>query len=213
MSAEIATYDVDVAYLDSIMSLALAQRQMFRFLQLDLSSCKISYISTRGTTYLGIKEGYKDLLSRKEKGLKEAKKLRAGAKNYLRLIRNEDDDILQIESYKNGYLECIYQAHHVNNHRYLFPFTPDGIPYSTYTYVTHFKDGCVTEEYMVDDKQIVYESYTELHGKKLGYTYLNYVPEDHYPIRELLEGFFNLSSSTYTQTKFQCWLRDIPQKV
>lgn len=210
MSEEIATYDVDVTYLDSIMSITLAQRQMFRFIDLDISRCKVSYISTRGTTYLGIKEGYKDLLSRKEKGLKEAIKLRAGAKNYLRLIRNEDGKILQIENYKNGDLECIYQAQHVNNHRYLFPFSKDGKPYSTYTYVTHYKDDSVTEEYMVDDKQIIYEGYTELTGKKLGYTYLNYVPADHYPIRELLKGFFNLTSSTYTQTKFQCWLRDIP---
>ncbi len=213
MSESITNYELDLTYLNSLMRFANRQRSMCKFMQLDISSCQVSYLSTRGSSSLVLKEGYRDLSNRQDKFVKESPKLRAGAKNYMRLIKNADGKLLQVENYKNGDLDCIYQVQFINDNRYLFPFLPDGSRYEgSYIYVTKYRNQLVTEELMVDDKQLIYEGYSHLPNNMIDYLYIKYVPQDHYPIREIVEGNFTTNPVVFNQTNLQCWLRDLPTR-
>lgn len=213
MSDTISNHDVDLTYLNSLMRFANRQRLASKFIELDPSTCTVSYLSTRGSSSFVLKEGYRDFNERQQKLLKETNKLRAGAKNYARITKNEAGHILQVDNYKNGVNDCIYQVQYINNNRYLFPFFPDkSLDPDGPIYVTKYRDNRVTEELVVDNKHLIYEGYSHLKNKGIDYLYINYEPNGHYPIRELVGGIFSTDPLVYHEFGFQCWLRDLPPR-
>jgi hypothetical protein len=54
----------------------------------------------------------------------------------------------------------------------------------TYTFATHFVDGQVFEEYMVEGGQIVYERYGAPEASEVEYYYVNCVPGGTRPVLE-----------------------------
>ena len=181
-------------------------RNQIKYCEIDLTDCIISYMPTKKTSYVGFKQGYSDILTRTQKGINESDKIRSNTKDFLKLIKNKNGELIQIESFKNGRLDCLFQVHWIKNVRYLFPFSSNGSYYPTYTYITKYKSNYVTEEYMVTGNQIVYESYSYKLNKDIEYNYINYVSGGKYPVLEERKGLFRLNPLTYEERYYDNWL-------
>ncbi len=197
---------IDYGYLDSLINNVQKLRKQIEFREIDVTKYLVSYMTTKKTSFVGYKEGYFDYLVRNQKGIKESDKIRATTKNYHKVIKNENGELIQIEAYVNGRIDCVFQVHWVENIRYLFPFSFNGGFYPTYVYATRFENGAVVEEYMVESSQIVYEAYSYKSDNQIDYSCVNYVSGGNYPIREQRKGVFKLNPLTYDETYYDCWL-------
>lgn len=196
----------DYSYLDILINEVKELRSKINFFEIDILKCSISYMPTKKTSFVGFKQGYSDLLVKIQTGMKESDKLRSSTKDYLKFIKNEDDVLIQIESYKKGRIDCIFQVHWIENVRYLVPYSSEGGYYPTYTYVTKYKENYVAEEYMVLGKQIVHETYSQNANEQVEYNYINYVSGGAYPIREIKKGIFYLNPINYVEKCNDNWL-------
>ena len=133
-------------HLDKLIDKTNALRKKIKYCEIDITDCVFSYMPTKKTSFIGYKEGYSDILIRNQKGMKESDKISSSAKNFLKYIKNKKGELIQIESYTNGRIDCLFQVHWIENARYLFPFSSNGGYYPTYTYVTKYKSNIVTEE-------------------------------------------------------------------
>lgn len=75
-------------------------------------------------------------------------------------------------------------------------------------FVTHYKDGKVSEEYMVSGKQIVYEKYDYSDEEKVYYYYINYVPTGKYPVLAEASGHYLLDTLEYIEEQFFVWYQE-----
>ena len=196
-------------YLKDLIEKVNSLRKQIRYSEIDVTDCTISYMATKKTVFVGYKEGYYDLLRRKQKGLKESDKLRPTAKNYLKFIKDKSGKLIQIDCYTDGELECYFQTYWIDNVRYLFPFSPQGGNYFTYAYATRYQEDFVAEEYMVEGRQIVYESYSYQPNKEVEYEYINYVPSGDFPVIEEKKGRFCLSPFTYEEYYCDTWMNHV----
>ena len=196
----------DYSYLDALINEVKELRRKTSFIEIDTSKCGISYMPTKKTSFIGYKQGYSDYLIKIQKGIKETEKIRSTTKDYLKLIKNEDGELIQIEHHNHGKLDCLFQVHWIEGARYLFPYSDGGGFYPTYTYVTKYEDNCVVEEYMVDGSQIVHETYTKNSSGQIEYNYINYVSGGKYPVLEERKGKFYLNPLTYVEKFRDSWL-------
>ncbi len=196
-------------YLNSLINDVRTLRKCIDYQENDFASCSVSYMPKKKTSFIGYKQGYCELLIRARKGMKESASIRSTSKDYLKFIKNTNGDLIRIENYCGGRLDCLYQVHWVGNVRYLFPFSGDGGYYPTYVYVTKYDGDIVVEEYMVDGTQIVYEAYSYALNDEIGYYYINYVSGGKYPILEERKGVFRLSTSAYEESYNDNWLNHI----
>ncbi len=196
----------DYTYLTKLIQDVNLLRKQTKYHKIDIANCNFSYMATKKTSFVGYKQGYSDIFHRNQKGVKESDKLRSTTKNYLKFIRNKKGELLQIDSYVDGSIDCIFQEHWIENVRYLFPFSEDGGFYPTYAYVAKFECNRVTEEYMVSGTQIIYESYSYKSEEDLEYAYINYVPEGKFPILAEEKGVFHLNPLTYEEHYSDNWL-------
>ena len=197
---------IDYDYLDVLINEVNKLREARSYCEIDTTKYSVSYIPTKKTSFVGFKQGYSDYLVRNEKSMKEADKIRSTTKDFLKFVKNGDGEIIQIESYVKGKLDCLFQAYWNDNVRYLFPYSEEGGFYPTYTYVTKYEKNCVVEEYMVQDKQIVYEEYSQNLSGQIDYEYINYVSGGNYPVREVRKGKFFLNPLTYVESYSDSWL-------
>ena len=203
---------IDYKYLDSLVKQVNKLSEKTKFREFDITKCSFSYMPTKNTSFVGYKEGYSEYLIKNQKGITVSDKIRANTKSYHRLIKNEAGELIQIETYNNGSLDCIFQVHWIENTRYLFPFlytkdpNPRYIHYPTFVYVTRFENKAVVEEYMVIGSQIVYELYSYKSNNEIEYSCINYVSGGSHPIREEKQGTFKLDPLTYNETYYDCWL-------
>ena len=182
-------------------------RSKFKYTIIDEANCDIFYLPTKKTSFIGYKKGYYEQLLLQKYGLKESQKLRAGCKNYLQIFREHDGRILQIKSIKGGEVDCIHQACYEGDAMYLFPFSKGGGYYPTYSYVSKSCGGFVQEEYMVDGKQIIYESYKE-EGGKVKYESINYVVDGKVPLLSSQSGEFTFDPLSYKILSEYSWLKN-----
>lgn len=196
----------DYSYLDVLINEVEELRGRIKFSEIDITKCGISYMPTKKISYVGIKQGYSDHQVRIQNGIKETEKIRSTTKNYLKYIKNEDNEIIQIESYNQGRLDVIFQVHWIDGVRYLFPYSREGGFYPTYTYVTKYEDDRVIEEYMVEGSLIIHETYTKNSSGQIDYDYINYVSGGNYPVREIRKGKFYLDPLVYVEKLRDNWL-------
>ncbi|MEE0060912.1 MAG: hypothetical protein UE295_08800 [Acutalibacteraceae bacterium] len=197
---------IDFDFLDTLINDVEKLRNQIEFREIDITKCMVSYMPTKKTSFVGYKQGYSDCLVRNEKGIKESDKIRANIKNYHKLIKDENVELIQIETYGNGRIDCVFQVHWLENTRYLFPFSANGGFYPTYVYATKFEDNSVVAEYMVQGSQIVYETYSYNSDNQVDYSCIHYVSGGNYPVREQRKGIFKLNPLTNNQTYYDCWL-------
>lgn len=198
---------VDEKYLVKLNKKCNMLRSKFKYTIIDEANCDIFYLPTKKTSFIGYKKGYYEQLLLQKYGLKESQKLRAGCKNYLQIFREHDGRILQIKSIKGGEADCIHQACYEGDAMYLFPFSKGGGYYPTYSYVSKSCGGFVQEEYMVDGKQIIYESYKE-EGGKVKYESINYVVGGKVPLLSSQSGEFTFDPLSYKILSEYSWLKN-----
>ena len=87
----------DYSYLDGLINEVKELRSKTAFNEIDITKCGLSYMPTKKTSFVGFKQGYSDYLIKIQNGIKETEKIRSTTKDYLRLIKNEDDEPIQIE--------------------------------------------------------------------------------------------------------------------
>lgn len=184
---------VKESYLRKLVMRTSALRKKVKYKSINLQECDITYMPTKKKSFVGMKQGYAEQLFRIENGIKESVKIRANCKDYLKMFRNSEGKVLQIEKYANGRIDCIFQVHYDENLCCLFPFSANGGFYPTYSYITAYENGKISEEYMVDGDQIVYERYSNENELCVDYEYVNYVSGGKSPILETREGVFRFN--------------------
>ena len=175
---------VDEEYLRNLNARTENIRRKVKYKPVNPDDCVITYMATKKKSFVGMKSGYAEQLFRIENGIKESEKIRANCKDYLKIFRNHQGNVLQIEKYSNGRIDCVFQTYYGDNLCCLFPFSVNGGFYPTYSYVSVTEDDKVVEEYMVDDSQIVYERYSNESETCVDYVYINYVSGGKVPILE-----------------------------
>lgn len=188
---------VEESYLRELISKISALRKKVKYKSINTSDCVVAYIPTKKKSFVGMKQGYAEQLSGIENSIKESAKIRANCKDYLKLFKNREGKVLQIEKYAGGRIDCIFQAYYDENLCCLFPFSANGGFYPTYSYVTVYENGKIIEEYMVDGSQIVYERYLNESETCVGYEYVNYVSGGKSPILEARAGVFRFNPLRY----------------
>ena len=196
----------DYSYLDNLISEVNELRSKMNFCKIDITKCEISYMPTKKTSFVGFKQGYSEQLIKIQNGMRESDKLRSTTKDYLRFLKNEDGEIIQIENYKKGSLDCLFQVYWCENLRYLLPYSSEGGFYPTYVYVTKYEENRVVEEYMVQGKQIVYETYGLIINGEAEYSCINYVSGGDYPVREIKKGKYTFDPLAYVENYSDNWL-------
>lgn len=197
---------VDYNYLNHLIDEVKELRERIKFCEIDFADCYSTYMPKKKTSFVGFKQGYFDYLIRSQNSMKETDKLRSTTKDYLKFVKNKDGELIKIESFINGKLDCLFQVCWIENVRYLLPFSAEGGYYPTYVYATKYKKDCIVEEYMVDGKHIVYETYTYVSSEEVDYSYINYVLDGNYPIREKRQGKFKVNPLTYEEIYNDTWL-------
>lgn len=192
---------VKESYLQELISKISTLRKKMKYKFINPSDCVVTYMLTKKKSFVGMKQGYAEHLFKIENGIKESVKIRANCKDYLKLFRNRDGKVLQIEKYASGRLDCIFQAYYDENLCCLFPFSANGGYYPTYSYVTVCENEKIVEEYMVDGSQIVYECYLKENETGVDYEYVNYVSGGKTPILETRTGFFRFNPLRFENKK------------
>ncbi|MCM1427718.1 MAG: hypothetical protein NC118_14045 [Eubacterium sp.] len=169
---------------------------------------EIVYIANKNNTSIGVQSGLGRELYCKKYNLKEKHTIRKNSQYYCKIYK-KDGKIIRVESYVKGRIDVVFIAYYTEDRRFMFPFFSNGRFYPTYTYVTHFHNGIVDEEYQSDRVQIVYERYLYTDDNSIKYEYLNYVPNGTYPVVSRASGIFTLSPElNYTSTQYSTWRDD-----
>ncbi|MEG0366324.1 MAG: hypothetical protein RR585_05785 [Coprobacillus sp.] len=196
----------DKKYLHKLIKQVLALRNKVDYQSIDLDKCEITYMATKNQSFIGIRSGYAEQLLRMEKGIKESHKIRSNCGNYLKIYRNTQGQILQIESFVHGKMDCLYQSYYKDNVCYFFPYWQNGSKYPTYSFVTQYKNNKVVEEYLVDGSQIIYEKYSNESETSVDYYLINYIKGGKYPILEEKKGIIKFQPFSYKIIESDSWL-------
>jgi hypothetical protein len=171
---------------------------------LNKENYSVSYLPTKGTSFLGYKRGFFEQFQLQTKGLKESEKIRTNCKSYLEIFRDKEKRVVQINSIKEGKIDCVHQAYYENDTMYLFPFSETGYTYPTYIYASKQTNSFVQEEYMVNKNQIIYEKYDR---KKdyVKYESINYVINGKHPVLSNETGVFSFNPFDYKIKSIDSW--------
>lgn len=195
---------LDKKYLNDLIENCNKLREKYVFFNLENSECIVSYMPTKKRSFVGYKHGDYEVIMQQKYKMKENSMIRANCKNYIKLFRDTTGELLQIQRISNGRIDVVHQAHRIKNTMYLFPFSPDGGFYPTYTYVTKYGHNCVVEEYMVSGNQIIYEKYDKKDEVE-EYLFTNYVRDGTYPILEERKGIFTFEPLEYKEIENSNW--------
>ena len=197
---------IDFKYLDKL--LLDVQGKRFKYSKIDETGAEIVYLTRPASLSFEMNKcGLMSEFIKQKYKIKEQPKLRKGSKNYERII-NMYDRTVKIDSFAGGKIDVIFLAFYEKDTRYLFPFLSDGAFYPTYKYVTNFMDGIVSEEYLVQSNQVVYEKYEKKDKNRTHYLRINYVPKGKNKLLDYEKGIFDCSSSliTYDKIEQNTWL-------
>lgn len=193
-------------YLNKLIKQVSKIRKETLYKNIDLDKCEITYMATKNQSFIGIRNGYAEQLLRIKKGIKESKKIRSNCGNYLKIYRNEQGQILQIESFVHGRMDCLYQSYYKDNICYFFPYSKNGSYYPTYSFVTQYKNNKIVEEFLVDEPQIIYEKYSNESEMSVDYYLINYIKGGKYPVLEEKQGIIYFQPFSYKTTESDNWL-------
>ena len=150
--------------------------------QPDETGCDITYLRVPESCLMeGHQEGIQEYYSRQKRKAKEQPKLRKGTKYYLRIVRR-DGVLLRVDHYSGDELYVTHLAHYEDGIRYLIPFYPDGTHSYTLTYVTHWENGRVSEEYACSGGQVIQWRFSYTENNTVEVESVNAVPDGKEPI-------------------------------
>ena len=175
--------DIDLPLLQQIIDDVENKRKSVPFVPLTLDDAKISFMPTKGHSFIGLDDGLWDFYEREKYHIAIKQKLPVNAKNYHRIIQ-KNGKVERIESYVDGRLDVVHLAYYEGDRKYLFPFMPDGYEYPTYTYVSVYKDGLITEVYHTDSSQIILQQYQQLNEQETDIVIVNAIPKGKVPVLE-----------------------------
>ena len=175
--------DIDLAALQQIIDDVENKRKSVPFVPLTLDNAEISFMPTKGYSFIGLDDGLWDCYQKEKRHIEIKQKLPVNAKNYHRIIQ-KDGKVERIESYIYSKLNVVYLAYYEGNRRYLFPFMPNGSEYPTYTFVSVYNDGLTTEVYHTNSSQIILQQYQQLNENETDIVIVNAVPKGKVPIQE-----------------------------
>lgn len=198
---------IDESYLNKLIRECNELRKNTCFNNLDTDAMKVSYMTKKDQEFIGYLQGYYELFRRNRYKIKESDSIRANCKKYLKIYRDKDGAIRQIENYVNGRIDVIHQSVSVQNKTYLFPYTGNGGSYPTYTYVTVYSDNGISEEYMANRTQIIYTKYESTgRDNEIVYSSVNYVEGGKIPFLEKRKGVIRLDTLQCDETEYSSWL-------
>ena len=179
----------------------------FEYIPLFEADHQISYIPVMktGADYFALKSGFMARFIRQNKKVSEKQKIRKDSKNYFKIYK-QNNIIKRVDKIINGKIDVIFIAYFDNNLRIYKPFSSSGNSYPTYSYITEFANGEVSNEYMINNLQIVLEAYEKVKENIWNYLILNYVPSGKYPVLSLEKGVFSIDQNiTYTNKHSEYW--------
>ena len=195
---------INESYLNDLIHECNELRKNTAFRALDTETMRVSYMPKKIQGFVGYLHGYYELSLEQKHKIKESGTLRTNCKNYLKIYRDDEGTIQQIESYVNGRTDVIHQLFEKGNKTFLFPFTSTGGSYPTYTYVTVYSGDEITEEYLANRNQIVYMRY-EPDGNDIGFSSVNYVEGGRVPILESRRGIIHPDTLQYNESEYNRW--------
>ena len=197
-------------YLQTLLCTAHQKFNDFQRVELDSSCFDISYIPTKKRNFMGLKEGISGLAEMCKYKVKESATIRSDSMYYHKHYK-VDGRVVKIDSFVAGHdrLVCSYFAYYEGDYRFLFPYSRLGTKSWSYMFVTHYHNGKVFEEYMVEGNQIVYEKYDYSNKDKANYYYINYVPTGTYPVLEEKRGYYLLDTLEYVEEEYFVWAQEV----
>ena len=184
---------IDLQNLQDIITKTNDKIKDFKFYN-ETSEFEILYLANRNKLGVGKTSGLFHEYFLQYNQIKEQIKLRSNAKNYCKIYK-KNNKIHRIDSYANSRLDVIHLAFYEKHIRYLVPFSPTGGYYPTYTYVTHFSNEFIDEEYAINPSQIIYENYKKIDNTSFIYSMINSVPSGTVKILQRTEGTITKKSS------------------
>lgn len=205
--------EFDFEYLKHLIQETIEIGASFKYFNVNENDCEISYISNNNKTSICLQQGLMCQFDCKRYKLKEKSNIRKDSKYYCKIYR-KSDKIIRVDSYVKGRIDVVFLAYYSDNKRFMFPFSATGGFYPTYTYVTHFLNNDIDEEYAVNKRQIVYKHYQMLDENHCQYDCINYVPNGTHPILGTESGIFTLNPELmYTLIETSNWRMSNEQKV
>jgi len=195
-------------YLDYLIDDCNRKRKQTEFIKYPEETLTGITFLTPLKDFTGYLRGYYEMLLWKKYKISEKNRIRSNCSNYLKIIKDADDRIIQTESYRKGRIDVIHQCRDINNRLYFFPFSAYGTFYPTYSYVTFRAHASrITEEYMVDGNQIIYYSYRKKPDtNEVDFYKINYIKGGSYPVKDEEKGVFITDTLEYTCEYYDCWL-------
>ena len=198
---------IDESYLNKLIQECNELRKKTCFITLDTQAMKASYMAKKNQEFIGYLQGYYELFRRKQYKITESDSVRTNCKKYLKIYRDNEGTIRQIENYVNGQIDVVHQSLVIQNKTYLFPYTSKGGSYPTYSYVTVYSNDGISEEYMANRTQIVYTKYEPTESdNEIGYSSVNYVEGGKVPVLERRKGVICLDTLLCNETEYYNWL-------
>ena len=196
-------------YLVSLIQTTEQKYENFRYSDIDLSACELSFMATKKQHFIGLKLGISEQVRMLKYKIHESNKLRSDCKYYNKIYRlnNQIERIDKIIEGKEASSDWV--AYYEKDYRYWFPIDKKGNKgRRTYIFVTHFENGRVIEEYAVEGKQIVYEQYDYINDERINYYYINYVQTDNEPVIGESSGYYKSDTLEYVEEYSYVWYQD-----
>ena len=113
---------VQLDYLDYLIDDCNRERELSEFIKYqDETTAGITYL-TPLKDFTGYLRGYYEMLSRKKYKISENKAIRSNCRNYLKIVRDKNDRIIQTETYRKGKIDCIHlHDNHGEHDEHLLP--------------------------------------------------------------------------------------------
>ncbi len=200
---------IDKDYLNNLIEETNIARREYMFDSCCKEGCSVSYLPTKDIAFAGLCAGYNQELILKNAGLFEKPSIKANCKNYCEIYRDKNGKIKMITCFKDGRVDCVFQAYYKGDKRYLFPFFENGDDYSMYSFVSKTKGDEVVESYHVGYGQIAYEGYSNKTENGVDYYFVNYVPKGSYPVREQVVGRFSFDPPKLEIKLNYIWLEEL----
>ena len=195
----------DESYLINLIHECNELRNNTHFIKLSTETFKISYMAVKNKYFDSYLQGYYGKFIKKKYKITERDSLRTNCKNYLKIFRENDGTVRQIEAYVNDRIDVIHQAFANQNKIYFFPYhASGGGSYPTYTYVTVYSDSGISEEYMANSNQIIYMKYEPTGcDNEITFSSVNYVEGGSFPVLERRKGLIHLDTLQYDETEYR----------
>ncbi|MBR4034077.1 MAG: hypothetical protein IKJ04_04655 [Clostridia bacterium] len=199
----ISKYDLtdnEKSYLIGLLNEARQIIKDYQYTDFDSSDSEIIYSRNNHDLTTAICDGLYAVYIMHMSGIKSRTTLRKGTKNYIKRYY-KNGKVQQIDCYVDGKPDITYMAYYQENKRYLMPFYPDSKkPSIAYTCVTVYKNDFLTEEYMVNNSQIVYYRYDKMPDLFFRMLHINYAPEGTYPVICCELGMFRITDKLEYKT-------------